>query len=65
MFEFVVRNMCNFNVHCADTLIKTIFYPQVTDNLIQQVKDLDIEVMAAEIFDDDPTTQVENLKVTI
>ncbi|KAL5007635.1 hypothetical protein ScPMuIL_016441 [Solemya velum] len=39
------------------------FFSAVTDNLIQQVKDLDIEIMAAEIFDDDPTTQVENLKV--
>lgn len=45
----------SMNINC--------FCLQVTDDLIQQVKNLDIEVMAAEIFDDDPTTQIENLKV--
>ena len=36
---------------------------QVTDNLVQSVKETDIHIISEEIFDHDPLTRLQNLKV--
>ena len=36
---------------------------QITDNLVGDVKGTDIEIISQEIFDQDPLTRIQNLKV--
>ena len=36
---------------------------QITDNLVNAVKGSEIEILSQEIFDQDPLTRIENLKV--
>ena len=42
---------------------KCFFCLQVTDSLVQEVKGSDISIISQEIFDQDPLTRVQNLKV--
>ena len=36
---------------------------QVSDNLVQSVEGTDISIISQEIFDQDPMTRIQNLKV--
>ena len=38
-------------------------YFQVTDHLIEKVKETNIDIISEEIFDEDPLARIESLKV--
>ena len=48
---------------CYMTVIDATSDFQVSDNLVQSVEGTDISIISQEIFDQDPMTRIQNLKV--
>ena len=62
MFLFIL--IYDFILCMSRYFSRFVLFLQVTDNLVHDVKDTDISIISQEIFDRDPLTRIQNLKVS-